>query len=381
MDINTPDAMELQPLPDKRVRRPTWKLREFVPDLPEGPGQLRVDTKDTNTARVPELVLLNGQPSAPDIDPLPAPAAIFTTINSFALVRKYQQHPSAIPDYKVSWKLLVLSQPPLAPIKPRKVSDIVYPYPNVSSFLYNLAWNRMCGVGITTNREMMTTTLSDTRFKPSDIKGVRFSEIEKQIADDVQSPWGANGWRRSDLVIEIPTGTKPNATSRRMEANARARMQRHDTLDPDADPYPRHRISIPNVRTRSLVHCMVETVQEDMGTGELHWHGYKETWQPPYPGSLPERVWGELYTSDAFLEAERDLINSQTDTTHPSVIAGYMIWSDSTHLAQFGQAKAWPIYAYLGNQSKYTRCKPTARASRVVAYIPSVSDSFIITPM
>ena len=160
-----------------------------------------------------------------------------------------------------------------------------------------------------------------------------------------------------------------------MEANERARRQRHDEVDPSADPYPRHKIPIPDVHTRSLVSCLVDTIQEDLGASDLHWHGYKETWQPPYLGSPPERVWGELYSSDAFLEAEQDLINSQTDASHPSVIAGYMIWSDSTHLAQFGQAKAWPIYAYIGNLSKYVRCQPTAHTAQVIGYIPPVCET------
>ncbi|KAG2064847.1 hypothetical protein BDR04DRAFT_1130612 [Suillus decipiens] len=43
------------------------------------------------------------------------------------------------------------------------------------------------------------------------------------------------------------------------------------------------------------------------------------------------------------------------------VIAGLMFWSDSTHLVQFGNASAWLIYLYFGNQKSYhnilTHCK------------------------
>ena len=35
------------------------------------------------------------------------------------------------------------------------------------------------------------------------------------------------------------------------------------------------------------------------------------------------------------------------------VIAGLMFWSDATYLAQFGNASAWPVYLFFGNQSKY----------------------------
>lgn len=376
IDTNTNDP---PPLPEKCVRRPTWKVRESAPDdLPEGPGQL--DTGDTNVSNARSTSPCE-RPASPNISPCPI-ATVCTTANRFSVVREYQQRPSVIPDSQVSWKSLVVHLPPITPKKHREVLDIIHPYPNISSFLYNLTWRRMCGVASTANREMMTNTLRDKRFRKDDIEGINFSRIEKQIASDNQSPWGGhgNGWRRDNVIIEVPTGDKRTVASRRVEATTRARQQRHDEVDPDADPYPRHKISIPDIRTRSLVSCMVETIQEDLAAGELHWHGYKETWQPPYPGFPRERVWGELYTSDAFLEAEQDLIlgNSQTgDASHPSVIAGYMIWSDSTHLAQFGQAKAWPIYAYIGNQSKYVRCKPTARAARVIGYIPPVCENLV----
>ena len=63
--------------------------------------------------------------------------------------------------------------------------------------------------------------------------------------------------------------------------------------------------------------------------------------------------------------------------SHPSVIAGFMVWLDSTHLTQFGQAKAWPIYAYIGNLSKYVRCQPTAHAAQVIGYI--LMNSMVLT--
>jgi hypothetical protein len=54
-------------------------------------------------------------------------------------------------------------------------------------------------------------------------------------------------------------------------------------------------------------------------------------------------------------------------------VALLMMWSDSTHLASFGDASLWPFYLCFGNQSKYTRGKPTASACHHVAYIPNVS--------
>lgn len=75
------------------------------------------------------------------------------------------------------------------------------------------------------NRALVMAVLLNLHFKATDLKGVNFPQIEKQLKDDIQSPWGGNGWRRSNVVIEVPTGSKPTAASRCTEANARARAQ------------------------------------------------------------------------------------------------------------------------------------------------------------
>jgi hypothetical protein len=54
------------------------------------------------------------------------------------------------------------------------------------------------------------------------------------------------------------------------------------------------------------------------------------------------------------------------------VVAVIMVWSDSMHLASFGQASLWPIYLFLGNQSKYQHAKPSQFAVHHLAYIPLV---------
>ncbi|KIJ06917.1 hypothetical protein PAXINDRAFT_19881 [Paxillus involutus ATCC 200175] len=58
-----------------------------------------------------------------------------------------------------------------------------------------------------------------------------------------------------------------------------------------------------------------------------------------------------------------------------TVVAAIMLWSDSTHLANFRNAVLWPIYMFIGNQSKYTRSKPTSFAAHHLAYIRKLSDT------
>ncbi|KIO00412.1 hypothetical protein M404DRAFT_49710, partial [Pisolithus tinctorius Marx 270] len=62
------------------------------------------------------------------------------------------------------------------------------------------------------------------------------------------------------------------------------------------------------------------------------------------------------------------------DCSLKTVVTAIMLWSDLTHLANFGHAALWPIYLYLGNQSKYVCAKPNSFAAHHVAYIPKLSD-------
>jgi len=90
----------------------------------------------------------------------------------------------------------------------------------------------------------------------------------------------------------------------------------------------------------------------------------------------PIRIHQEIYDSDAMLEAHEEINALPRDPSDDleRVVAPLMVWSDSTHLASFGDASLWPFYLYFGNQSKYTWAKSTADACHHLAYIPTVRD-------
>lgn len=96
------------------------------------------------------------------------------------------------------------------------------------------------------------------------------------------------------------------------------------------------------------------------------------------PDQPPIRVYGETYTANAHIQFHKDVQDSPRPPgdTMEHVVAAIMLWSDSTHLANFGNAALWPCYLAFGNQSKYTRAKPTSFSSHHLAYIPSVSQFF-----
>ncbi|KAL1671172.1 hypothetical protein EV122DRAFT_295608 [Schizophyllum commune] len=99
--------------------------------------------------------------------------------------------------------------------------------------------------------------------------------------------------------------------------------------------------------------------------------------------STSERVHGELYTSDTFIK-EHDNVCLRAPSDDPTckrerAVAALMLASDGTHLANFGNAKAWPIYLMLGNHSKYIRSAPSSGALHHLAYIPSLPPDFVST--
>ncbi|KAE9385442.1 hypothetical protein BT96DRAFT_960747 [Gymnopus androsaceus JB14] len=100
------------------------------------------------------------------------------------------------------------------------------------------------------------------------------------------------------------------------------------------------------------------------------------------PGADKEhRVYGEVYTSEAFIQehdkVQRTALSSEDkECKLECVVAALMFWSDSTHLAQFGNAKLWPIYMMMGNLSKYIWSQPNSQACHHIAYIPSLPNNF-----
>ncbi|KAF9441490.1 hypothetical protein P691DRAFT_799461 [Macrolepiota fuliginosa MF-IS2] len=95
------------------------------------------------------------------------------------------------------------------------------------------------------------------------------------------------------------------------------------------------------------------------------------------PNLEPECVYTELYNSDTFLKEHKKL---QKQTCEPGcklnqLVATMMLWSDSTHLASFGNTSLWHIYCYFGNQSKYSHAKLSNYAAHHIVYIPSLPDT------
>ncbi|PBK60412.1 hypothetical protein ARMSODRAFT_898121 [Armillaria solidipes] len=369
MDVDLPPfdtEIEFPGLPEKRQRRPTAKIiaaREDV--LPEGPGHLEDESNDAPESQGPvQRVLLH------------VSEHVRTAANAFGLSREYRRRPTAIPDTgKLPQDFVAAS--PTVERKRRRIADIIYPYPNLSAFSFNDWMKKGSDKKTKGERKRLQDILTAPTFRTEDLVGVNFDSIDKKLAEDVQSPWGGNGWTTSSVTVKVPTGTKQTKSVKKQKARAAQTARRHDDVDAHADRVAIHKFIVSDIHHRSLLHILKSAI-EDGDAEDFHWHAFDEYWQPPTPGSPQERVYSELYTSKCFRDAERDLLSSPPEEgcDLPRVIIALMIWSDATHVAQFGQSKVWPIYIFFGNRSKYMRCKPSTRSAHHAAFLPSLPDTF-----
>ena len=109
---------------------------------------------------------------------------------------------------------------------------------------------------------------------------------------------------------------------------------------------------------------------------KFHTIPFKAFWKPS-PNEPEERIYSEIFTGDVFNKEYNKIRGQVRDSLHSQlepVMAGLMIYSDSTSLAQFGTAELWPIYLYFGNQSKYSRSKPSSFAAHHLVYMPKVRN-------
>ncbi|KAJ6582169.1 hypothetical protein B0H19DRAFT_928921, partial [Mycena capillaripes] len=208
-------------------------------------------------------------------------------------------------------------------------------------------------------------------FDPKHLEGFSVARENRRLDDAVNTLPGQPpaGWSVGSVKIKLPAPKvcKPEEEAAEFE--------------------------ITGIMYRPLLDVMTEAFQSPAFL-QFHTTPFESRWDPTYDPENPDTtlddahapldanglpplpkghqpVYGEVYTSSAMLRAHNSL--PQTDVPHlETVIAAYMFWSDSTHLANFGDASLWPLYTFFGNLSKYTRAKPTSNAGYHQAYFPSV---------
>ncbi|KAF8314654.1 hypothetical protein F5887DRAFT_908128 [Amanita rubescens] len=228
------------------------------------------------------------------------------------------------------------------------------PFPNPSTYLL-MDWFYTESNSKTLGEldRLVKMVILDKDFDPEHLQGFNATR-EAQRLDDIQDTElaktmfrGNDGWNQASVEISVPfEGVKNKSES-----------------------------EAPKFKVESLFYRqpleVIKAALSNTDTECFHFYPHKTYWQPDVDGT-PERVYSELYNSDTFIQEHERIRNAQKNSEHETVIAAMMLWSDSTQLANFGTASLWPIYLFLGNQSKYTRCKRCAFAAHHLAYIPKV---------
>ncbi|KAJ7149300.1 hypothetical protein C8R43DRAFT_1128654 [Mycena crocata] len=359
-----------------RVKRKTWKLLQQLPE-PAPP--------------VP--------PAPPAEEPVPDPAsqpaenwvwkAIRTTVNSFGLFREYPAVPTYNPDevltveelsdipggtrsntatipsqltpFEPDDSLLPDTSPPPPPGSVPSSSSSTPAKPYTGPFanwsvmgLMTWQWTGSSTKSIE-EAEKLLEILKDPKFSKEDIQDFDVKRETSKLDDHLSHAGTSNvrdGWKSVSVDIPIPDG-KPHSS----EADAPV-------------------FSVPGLFYRPLVEVIKSAVR-DMGDRCFHYTPFKQFWTPS-PGSPPQRIYDEIYSSDAMVEAHTALQNQPREPgcMLERVILSMMFWSDSTHLASFGDTSLWPLYLFFGNQSKWLRVKPRSNVCHHVAYFPKLPDAF-----
>ena len=344
-------------------------------ELPEGPGDL---LSDESFGESQGIAPSSEDPKRSTLR-IRIRRLVKTAVNKFGLVRTYHGHPSGVPksqklDFLTDNLQPTQDSPPNPPLKKKSVKDIIHPYPNISSFLFN-RWHWDGGKKTKKGRtDFIESVAKHPDFKVDDITGVNFDRLDAQLAENPGGVVENNGWTESSVPIYIPTGKKGTKASRQETAARRrqARVEDEDS-DPEEDYATGRKYLVHGLHHRSIVD-IVREVFSGSDSQRFHWHPFEEHWTPPWDENSQERVYGDLFSSKTLLDEDRKLQSSPPEPgcDLPRAIAAMMLYSDATQVMQFGQAKLWPIYIYFGNQSKYERGRPAARAGHSVAFLPSV---------
>ncbi|KIO20707.1 hypothetical protein M407DRAFT_29645 [Tulasnella calospora MUT 4182] len=281
----------------------------------------------------------------PEENSSPSDTTARPATDSFGIYRSYRQ--------PIATTRSTGSEPDKARPETRSTRSFFWPYPNISSFLLGNWFWRGSGKSRADRDALVKDVLLHPKFVIDDIRGVNFNSIDDTLAllnyTTEHDPTLPDGWSKTPLQVSVPI--------------AKSKPQN---------------FTVSALHHRNIMAVIRDTFGHHPAARRFCYQPYREYQGNPHkPTSQDkhERLFGELYTSDAFNSEHEKIQQLPSNDSYPKAIAALMFWSDSTHLAQFGQAKLWPLYLYFGNQSKYERGRPTSQSAHHIAYFPSLPDS------
>lgn len=322
----------------KRSHRLPARYRDILP-TPPTPAANPIPEPESTGSRIKRLTLIVRD-------------RLITAINVFGIWRDYPHRPSYDPDALVNSEDLSNGGSQPVTNVPSPTSTLPPPWPFENMTIWRLMNWFHSGSNLKTEAEVnrLAEEIRDAGgFPDSDLNGFNVHR-ENQRLDAAQKslPFGDN-FQEATLNIPVPSG----------DANKESEL------------FP-----VPGFHFRSII-SIIKAAFESPLADYFHLSPYK-LFRKSQVTNQDERIFSELYDSDAFVTAHDDIQRhgllppDDLGCIREKVIAALMFWSDSTHLTEFGTAKIWPIYLVFGNLSKYIRARPTSGAWHHLAYIPFV---------
>ncbi|KAF7970284.1 hypothetical protein HWV62_24482 [Athelia sp. TMB] len=364
VDMELDDNLSLASRRGRRKPQLPAHLRDFVPTP--------LDPIEEHSPQDPVPPVSNPSILLPPSSPLPLVRCIIdTSKNIFGLFRRYTDRlPTHDPEEVVNLAALTDRasdyRASMDNEKMQTKEPVLYPFPNKSSFeLSEWYWSDGNQKSQKSFQKLLRI-VGAPDYKPEDIANTNWTKIHETLGqntfDKDKAPNRDSfladeaydaGWRRKPISIEVPFHRRSDSPG-------------HKTF------------LVGDFYHRSLIEVLREKLGNSADDQHFHYQPYELRWQPQANMDSTERVYGELYTSPAFLEAHNKLqdSNGEPGCTLERVVAAMMFASDATQLATYGTAKLWPLYLWFGNESKYRRGKPTFKLCHHVAYFQTLPDSF-----
>ena len=352
-----------QSLAERRTRRENRQLPKRYRDIaPEPPATL----PPSSLQAIPEYMQVDPQFSSQE-SPAPATTPVRKILKSphnvFGLFRQY--YATRFPDHDPEKHITPDDLNTSSDLSSTPPAHSYAPYPNLSSFLLGeWYWNGGEKKSQSSFKNLIKI-VGHPDFRPEDVAGKNWRFFDARLSgehykgsneDDWEDERDSRpeGWIKTPITINVPF---------------HKRMWQ---------PGPQE-FHAGFLHHRKLMSVIRERITRPSIHPHLHFEPYELFWQPNGL-TEPVRVHGELYTSEAFIEAHNTLQESppEPECDLPRVVLGLMFASDGTQLTSFSTAKLWPVYLTIGNESKDRRSKPSCHAFEHVAYLETVSEAFYV---
>jgi hypothetical protein len=219
-----------------------------------------------------------------------------------------------------------------------------------------LSWYSQGSTDGAANLDHLVNCLRDPRFDVSQLGDFSAVNALRQFSKKNLFPkpktslMPGDGWKCGKVTIRVP-------------------CMGYKQREEDAPEF-----TVDGVYYRDIVEVITRELTDPDSFEMIHIKPFEEWWQPTDDRN-PVRVYSEIYTSDAMLQFERELKENLKTLSGPQLetfIISVLLYSDATNLTQFSNASLWPMYAYVGNTSKYIRAQPNSFSAHHIAYFPTV---------